>query len=49
MTKDDLQKFCAGADDLRYYLQAPWSRDNRSYAPTQHLIQAPPRIMKQPA
>ena len=44
MTKDDLQKFCAGADDLRYYLQAPWSRDKWSYATNGHIIVRVPRL-----
>ena len=44
MTKDDLQKFCADDDDIRYYLRQPWSAGEFSYATNGHILVHVPRL-----
>ncbi len=43
MNKEDLQKFC-GVDDVRDYLNRPWSRDKHTFASNGHIIIAVPRL-----
>jgi len=34
----NLQPFCAGPDELRYYLQNPWRQDGRIFATNGHIM-----------
>ena len=38
MNAQDLQRFCADSDDIRYYLREPWSDGDYSYATNGHII-----------
>lgn len=38
MNKESLQRFCADASDIRYYLCQPWSRGEWTYATNGHII-----------
>ncbi len=44
MTADDLQRFCAGPDDYRTELRAPWSAGAWTYASNGHIIIRVPRL-----
>lgn len=38
MNATDLQRFCADANDARYFIRKPWSRGEFTYATNGHII-----------
>lgn len=38
MIRSDLHQFCAGEDDVRYYIHQPWSRGEWTYATNGYII-----------
>lgn len=48
MTREELQAFCAGPDDIRYALHEPWSAGEWTYATNGHIAVRVPRLADVP-